>query len=159
MRMDRPNSGSAPAPKIGQLYSIEEDNGRKLVWEPVPGEFHIYDPITKSREPIRPRHATDSGAPREPEAAAIENGEGTDPTVPSQRLKHDVLEAALQAGYDGVVSQLLERYGGMNHLNVHVSVGELPRQTSPLEWATEQENVLAVVRDFGHYLLAVGLIY
>jgi serum/glucocorticoid-regulated kinase 2 len=143
-RMPKPDSGGSMATKSDQPQVInEEKDGRKLVWEPVPSEFHIHDPATKTKESIRPRHTTDSGAGTELNAAASEISQGPDDyTVPSQRQKHDVLEAALQSGYDGIVAQLLKEHGEMD-LNIIISAGDplRPTRTSPLEFVTEQEKL------------------
>ncbi|KAK4236321.1 hypothetical protein C8A03DRAFT_35798 [Achaetomium macrosporum] len=121
------------APSVnGGYLTIEEEAVRELVWEPNPGEFHIYNHITQTRGPIRPRHAADAVACRDLHAT-------TDPTIPSQRQKHEALEAALQAGYDDIVSQLLANHD--MDLNILISVGEPPKQTTPLKWATEQDNL------------------
>jgi serum/glucocorticoid-regulated kinase 2 len=72
-----------------QPPTVEEVSGRMLVWEPVPGEFHIYNHITQTREPIPPRDTTDPHLCGKPNAAAA-----VDPGIPSQRQKQDLLAAA-----------------------------------------------------------------
>jgi serum/glucocorticoid-regulated kinase 2 len=146
--MAQPGSVDSDGSKSGQPQVIKEEDDRQLIWEAAPGGFHIYDPATKTREPIRPRLAIpkyDARRGVETAATGVSKHEGDDPAVPSQSQKHDVLEAALQAGYDGVVRQLLEEHGGMN-LNIVISTGDplRPTRASPLELVTGQENVSLV---------------
>ncbi|KND87238.1 Serine/threonine-protein kinase gad8 [Tolypocladium ophioglossoides CBS 100239] len=99
--------------------TVQEDDGWELVWEEASREFHFCNRFTGARQPVPPRLVN----PLEPGDAAIH--ESADPTVPSRSQKQDALEAALQAGHDHIVAQLLEY--GMD-------------LTSPLEWAAEHER-------------------
>ncbi|KAL2016672.1 hypothetical protein VTK56DRAFT_3174 [Thermocarpiscus australiensis] len=141
VRTTRPDTGNAPTSEVRQQYIREKDDGWELVWEPVPGKFHFYNHFTGTKQAVPPRHA-DSFAHRELETATIRD-HSADPTVPSQSQKQDVLEAALQAGYDRAIAQLLEKYGATD-LNIWISVGKPPGRTTPLQWATEQENPVLV---------------
>ncbi|KAK4242627.1 Serine/threonine-protein kinase gad8 [Achaetomium macrosporum] len=125
IRTARSDTNNAPAPEILQLRVLERDDRMQLAWDTVSGKFYFYDHSTGTKEPI----------PFDiPTPSRIENSKpplsGTKGLLillpPRQSQKEDFLEAALQAGYDGVVSQLLEKYGTMG-LNIQI-------------FATEQED-------------------
>jgi len=113
--------------------AVREDDGWELVWEEAPREFHFYNHFEGVKQQV-PHRLVDPLAPGD---AAIHDS--ADPTVPSRSQKEDALEAALQAGQDYIVSQLLGY--GMD-LNIQIFGA---KRTSPLEWATEHEN-LGLVR-------------
>ncbi|KAH7123351.1 protein kinase [Dactylonectria estremocensis] len=126
------NSSGADKTLISQ--TLDEVNSESDDWELVWGdaslqEFHFYNHVTGENKAVPPR-ATYPYAPKD---TAIPETPNSD--VPSRRQKQDALEAALQAGHDHAVSQLLE-YG----MDLNVLLFSANR-LSPLQWATEHEKV------------------
>lgn len=110
-----------------------EDSGWGLAWEKAIQEFHFYSHSTGTKLYVPPRVV----GPMEP---GDNNTTSVDPSVPSQSQKQDVLEAALKAGNDHIVSQLILEYGGMD-LNIEIFHTQ---RTTPLKWAAEHENIRLV---------------
>lgn len=109
---------------------VQTDNNWDLIWEDsYSREFYFYHRITGEKQSILPQ-AVDSGM-----SDNATQSDEIDTTVPNQHQKLDVLEAALHAGYDNAISQLLE-YGV--DLNVRI-MGEWRK--SLLLWAVQQENL------------------
>jgi serum/glucocorticoid-regulated kinase 2 len=115
--------------------TVQEDDGWELVWEKASREFHFYNRFKGAKQPVPPRLID----PLAPGDAAIHDS--AELNAPTRSQKQDALEAALQAGHNYVVSQLL-KYD--MDLNIQIFGA---KRTSPLEWATEQEN-LDLVRLF-----------
>ncbi|KAL7944576.1 protein kinase [Trichoderma barbatum] len=122
------------ASKSDQTASIEEANNKgddawELVWEEVdPGELYFHDRSTGEKKAIPERVKTRKVA-ASPE---IHNG-------PSTSKKQDALEAALEAGHDHIISQIVLEYG--IDLNVRLFGYEI---TTPLEWAVDHRNLRLV---------------
>jgi serum/glucocorticoid-regulated kinase 2 len=140
---------------LPQAAVEEGDNGWVLVWRDTAQAFHFYNRSTNTIQSVNPRLQD----PRvEVEAPAPQNllatrpsGGGYDPAIhgdyhptvtvhnsPSQSQIQDALEAALTAGYHKrVIAQLLSYSIDLNF--------EIFRHTqkkmTPLEWATEHENL------------------
>ncbi|KAI2770764.1 protein kinase [Daldinia loculata] len=121
-----PETSNPPAQETHQTV-VREDDGWELIWDEGRCEFDLYNRFTKAKKPAPPRH----GEPLKHDDAVV--NESTDSTVPSQTQKQDVLEAALQAGHDRVVLQLL---GYEMDLNIRTGA----KRVSPLEWAAEEGN-------------------
>ncbi|KAK4076774.1 uncharacterized protein Triagg1_4377 [Trichoderma aggressivum f. europaeum] len=115
---------------------VQVDNNWDLVWEDShPQGFHFYNRATEENWPILSQ-IVGSIMPDD-----VEQSDEAYVIVPDQRQKLAALKAALQAGYDNAISQLLE-YG----VNLNVRIMDKFRET-PLLWATQREN-LALVRLF-----------
>ncbi|KAI1658118.1 protein kinase [Daldinia decipiens] len=128
-----PGTSNPPSQESRQPIAREDDSW-ELIWDEVRCEFDLYNGFAKAKRPVPPQHTEPL---KHNEAVADESA---DPTVPSQTQKQDVLEAALQAGHDRVVLQLLE-YG----MDLNIMIGA--KRVSPLEWAAEKGN-LPLVRLF-----------
>ncbi|KAI0847474.1 protein kinase [Daldinia vernicosa] len=122
-----PVASNPPAQDSHQAV-IREDDGWELIWDGARREFDLYNRFTKTKKSVPPRRMR----PLEHGKAVV--NESADPTVPSQTQKEELLEAALQAGYDRVVLQLLE-YG----MDLNVRIGA--ERVSPLEWAAGEGNL------------------
>ncbi|KAH7131246.1 protein kinase [Dactylonectria macrodidyma] len=110
--------------------TVKEEDGWELVWEEAPlREFRFYNPTTREKQPVPPR-AIHPYAPKD-----VTDSDSSDSDFPIRSQKQDALEAALQAGHDHATSQLLEY--GMD-LDIFLFGGD---RKSPLQWATEHENV------------------
>ncbi|KAL7957566.1 kinase-like protein [Trichoderma compactum] len=115
---------------------VQTDNNWDLVWEDShPQGFHFYNRATGENQPIL---AQTMGSVTTGDVVQFEEAYVT---VPDQRQKLATLKAALQAGYDNAISQLLE-YG----VNLNVRIMDRFGET-PLLWATQHEN-LPLVRLF-----------
>ncbi|RFU72247.1 serine threonine- kinase gad8 [Trichoderma arundinaceum] len=115
---------------------ILADNDWDLVWEESdPRKFHFCNRRTGEKKPIPPQAAARSTVRK-----AAQDDESII-AIPSRHQKLEVLGAALQAGYENVISQLLE-YGV--DLNVNIIGAD---RKSPLLWAVKHEN-LGLVRLF-----------
>ncbi|KAL7803585.1 kinase-like domain-containing protein [Trichoderma aethiopicum] len=134
---------AAIAPDSSQTASISQadddtEDGWELVWEAGNanrGEFYFHHRPTgeKRAVPIRadgPSHELNDASTC------------LDPSGPSTSQKLDALEAALQAGCDHIVSQIVLGYG----IDLNIRLFGY-RRTSPLEWAVDHEN-LRLVRLF-----------
>ncbi|KAK7731089.1 Serine/threonine-protein kinase [Cytospora paraplurivora] len=143
---DTPQPSEAPQAAFGEKPDLE------LLWKEGTQAFIIRDRVTHVTRPIEarstyrtPKPVSEANRPSSPDTALEENcAAHKTPTrnVPTQAQKEDVLEAALKAGYLQVVDQLLKNYSGMD-LNIRI----LHTWYTPLQWATEQEN-LGLVRLF-----------
>lgn len=122
----------AQVAKFGRAPSVRDmeeknDDGWELVWEDgTPGDFYFRDHATGEKKPVP---ATELDPSRKTNDAA-------DSTGPSASQKQDALEAALKAGHDHIVSQIVLEYG--IDLNVRLSGYGW---TSPLEWLVDRENL------------------
>ncbi|KAI8957860.1 protein kinase [Daldinia sp. FL1419] len=106
---------------------IREDDGWELTWEKVNSTFSFRNRFTGTGKPVPSKDAKLLEYKDEVDDRSV------DSTVPSQRQKEEVLEAALQGGHDRVISQLLE-YG----MDLNIMIGS--KQLSPLEWVVEAGN-------------------
>ncbi|KAL7626980.1 Serine/threonine-protein kinase [Parahypoxylon ruwenzoriense] len=120
--------GNAPTPGIQQT-TVKEDDGWELVWEESSRKFYFYNRFTGVKQSVPPK----AKSPLAPSDATIDDSDS--PTIPSRSQKEDALEAALRAGHDHVVSQLLE-YD--IDLNIRIFGNE---KKAPLQWVTEKENI------------------
>ncbi|KAG8415979.1 hypothetical protein J3459_013887 [Metarhizium acridum] len=111
--------------------TIQADNEWDLVWrEAQPQSFHFYNRVTGETRPV-PSRAVD---PYTTQDAATYSSVSSD-TTPSLTHKLDALEAALQAGYDHAVSELLE-------YDIDLNVETFGRdRKSPLHWAVKHKNL------------------
>ncbi|EFY85743.1 protein kinase-like protein [Metarhizium acridum CQMa 102] len=111
--------------------TIQADNEWDLVWrEAQPQSFHFYNRVTGETRPV-PSRAVD---PYTTQDAATYSSVSSD-TTPSLTHKLDALEAALQAGYDHAVSELLEY-----DIDLNVEIFGRDRK-SPLHWAVKHKNL------------------
>ncbi|KAM6478539.1 kinase-like protein [Trichoderma sp. SZMC 28011] len=133
-RMYPEHRGYTSTSRTRQVF-IQTDNNWDLIWEDShPQGFRFYNRATGEEQPILPQaieSITSEDAVQADEAYI---------TVPDQHQKLATLKAALQAGYDNAISQLLG-YG----VNLNVRMDEW-RET-PLLWAVQHEN-LSLVRLF-----------
>ncbi|KAL7904228.1 kinase-like protein [Trichoderma velutinum] len=112
---------------------VQTDNNWDLIWEDShPQGFYFYNRVMGEKQPILPQAM---GSMTSDDIALDE----AYIIVPDQQHKLATLKAALQAGYDNAISQLLE-YG----LDLNIRIMEKGRE-SPLLWATQHEN-LSLVR-------------
>ncbi|KAM5450638.1 Serine/threonine-protein kinase [Microsporum audouinii] len=127
------NNSSTLKRKV-ETYQVVVDDGWELIWENGLRTFYFYNRYTEAKQPI-------------PQAVAP-NDNTSNATTPRQAQKQAVLEAALRAGYNHAISQLLE-YGV--DLNTNIFVTSTAGGKSPLEWATEHENynLVALFLDMG----------
>lgn len=152
-------------PKPPQAFVEENDDGWVLVWEDATQAFHFYNRFTNTIQSANPRVQdpvvvpgvkVEGPAPQNPPATRPSNGD-YDPAIqdddhppitvhnsPSQSQMQDALEAALKTGYHKrVIAQLLSYDVD---LNIEIFRHTQQRMT-PLEWATEHEN-LHLVKTF-----------
>ncbi|KAF3063035.1 Serine/threonine-protein kinase gad8 [Trichoderma lentiforme] len=130
-RMYPEHRSYASTSRTRQVF-IQTDNNWDLIWEDShPQGFHFYNRATGEKQPIIPQ-AVESITSED----AVQANE-TYITVPDQRQKLATLKAALQAGYDNAISQLLE-YG----VNLNVRMDKW-RET-PLLWVAQHENLSLV---------------
>ncbi|KAL7817791.1 kinase-like domain-containing protein [Trichoderma gracile] len=119
-------------------FGDDTDDGWKLVWEADTaghGELYFRHRPTGEKKPIPIR--TEGPSHKINDAASSAN-----PAAPSTGRKLDALEAALQAGHDRIVSQVVLEYG----IDLNIRLFGYQR-ISPLEWAVDHEN-LRLVRLF-----------
>ncbi|PQE18134.1 Serine threonine- kinase gad8 protein [Rutstroemia sp. NJR-2017a BBW] len=109
-----------------------------LVWEEAAEAFHFCNRFTGAIQSANPRAAGVEAKPvlatSKPQSTAPHGGSLTMHTLPSQTQMQDALEVALKAGYKHVVPQLLEYY-------MDLDIKLFGDSKTPLEWATEQENL------------------
>ncbi|ETS06288.1 kinase-like protein [Trichoderma reesei RUT C-30] len=112
-----------------------QDDGWELVWEADtagPGQLFFRHQPTGEKKPIPTRA---DGPSHEVNDANTFLGS----TVPSTTQKLDALEAALQAGHDHIVSQIVLEHG----IDLNIRLFGYQR-ISPLEWAVDHENLRLV---------------
>lgn len=124
----------------GASTATEDRNSWELVWDATPREFHFYNPVTGAKQPISAVRAgrgtsvmEDKNAPATPPA----------PHLPSLRQRRHALGAAMLAGYDRVVSQLLRDHGGdsLDPNNAPLFWTPTSTSTTALQWAAAQDNL------------------
>ncbi|KJK96089.1 hypothetical protein H633G_00029 [Metarhizium anisopliae BRIP 53284] len=118
------------ATKISEM-TIQADNEWDLIWQDSqPQSFHFHNCVTGATRPV-PSRAVDPCAIQD---AATYTNIGLD-TSPGLTHKLDALEAALQAGYDHAVSELLTY-----NMDLNVEIFGRDRR-SPLHWAVKHKNL------------------
>ncbi|KAL6867813.1 kinase-like domain-containing protein [Trichoderma novae-zelandiae] len=128
---------AAVAPESIQTASVpkvddDEDDGWELVWEEGttgPGELYFRYRATGEKQSVPVRTQGPSHEKMDDAAFSV------NATGPSTSQKLDAMEAALQAGHDHVVSQIVLEYG----IDLNIRLFGYQR-TSPLEWAVDHEN-------------------
>ncbi|KAI1077739.1 protein kinase [Whalleya microplaca] len=118
---------NALASKARQVI-FREDDGWDLIWEEAHREIQFYNHSTGEKQLV-PHRLVNHQAPED--AVSYDSAQ---PNAPSRGQMQDALEAALEAGHNHIVSQLLDY--GMD-LNIRIFG---TRRTSPLEWAVEHGN-------------------
>jgi serum/glucocorticoid-regulated kinase 2 len=129
--------------------AMEKDDGWVLIWEEAAQAFHFYNRFTSAIQSANPRVLDPAAVGVEP-APTMPNPPSTQPVgggdsaphdddltvhaLPSQSQMQDALEVALEAEYKHVVPRLLE-YG------MDLNIKLFGDSQTPLEWATEHENL------------------
>ncbi|TFB04981.1 hypothetical protein CCMA1212_002673 [Trichoderma ghanense] len=133
---------AAIAPDFNQTASIsqadDDADGWELMWETGnagPGELYFRHGPTGEKKPVPIR--TEGPSHEITDAAS-----SVDSTAPNTSQKLDALEAALQAGHDHIVSQIVLEHG----IDLNIRLFGYQR-ISPLEWAVDHGN-LRLVRLF-----------
>ncbi|UKZ79395.1 hypothetical protein TrVFT333_007148 [Trichoderma virens FT-333] len=139
---------AALAPETDQTASVQEgdsknDDGWELLWEEgSPEELYFCNHSTGEKKSVPARTAGPSQETNKATASTAIHDDSVDSTVPSTSKKQDALEAALKAGHDHIVSQIVLEYG--IDLNIRLFGYQI---TSPLEWVVDHKN-LRLVRLF-----------
>ncbi|KAL5319203.1 hypothetical protein ACEPPN_012252 [Leptodophora sp. 'Broadleaf-Isolate-01'] len=125
----------------------EKSNAWMIIWDETSEAFYFHNRFTNAKQPIDSdfTHSAISEIPAtliSPDTvattefdSAVQVGRGDSPhKLPSQSQKHEALEVLLKAGYINIIPQLLQ-YG------MDLSIQLTPSSQTPLEWATEHENL------------------
>ncbi|KAK8052491.1 hypothetical protein PG993_003876 [Apiospora rasikravindrae] len=108
-----------------------------LVWDGTSREFHFYNASTGAKQLID----TEQGRPIISNASHIPHASSPPEShLPSLHQLRDALQAALLAGYDHAVSQLLLRYDEVD-INTPLFWTPTSTSTTPLQWAVAQDNL------------------
>ncbi|KAH9211031.1 protein kinase, partial [Leptodontidium sp. 2 PMI_412] len=101
-----------------------KSNAWMIIWDETSEAFYFHNRFTNAKQPIDSdfTHSTIIGRGDSPHK------------LPSQSQKHEALEVLLKAGYINIIPQLLQ-YG------MDLSIQLTPSSQTPLEWATEHENL------------------
>lgn len=127
------------SPPLTQVIMAQNDEW-ELIWEGEPQNFYFCNRVTGAIVSANTRATELEGnsvlIPSEPPKNKIDINSLTVHNFPSQIQMQTALEVALKAGYIYAVAQLLEY---SMDLNVMLFSGSATR--TPLEWATEHENL------------------